>query len=69
MSLKTAIPTPLIESVITFNLNLDIQQPVSNIIWVVQRTDYEKNNQFHNYTNWADKDKEPIFLSAPCINI
>lgn len=44
---------------ITFNLNLDIQQPVSNIIWVVQRTDYEKNNQFHNYTNWADKDKEP----------
>ena len=43
---------------ITFNLNLDIQQPVSNIIWLVQRTDYKKNNQFHNYTNWPDKDKE-----------
>lgn len=33
----------------------------SKICWILRRTDYKDNNQWHNFTNWPDKDKDPLF--------
>jgi len=41
-------------------INLDFNGPCSKLCWVLRRTDYSNNNQWYNFTNWPDKDINPI---------
>ena len=44
----------------TETIELQLQHPVSHLVWVLQRSDIESRNQFHNYTNWSENNKDPI---------
>jgi len=34
------------------NINMDLQHPVKNLIWVGKRNDIEQRNDWNNYSNW-----------------
>ena len=40
--------------------DLQLRNPVSHLIWVIQRSDFESTNRFYNYTNWPNKTDDPI---------
>jgi len=53
--------TPTTSSVGDTNvIDLKIQHPVSNLMWMLRRTDFKSNNQFYNFTNWPDKTIDPV---------
>jgi hypothetical protein len=45
-------------------IDLSIQHPVSNLAWIFRRSDFKSNNQFSNFTNWADKTINPVINST-----
>jgi hypothetical protein len=41
-------------------IDLKIQHPVSNLMWILRRSDFKSRNQFYNFTNWPDKTIDPV---------
>ena len=52
--------TPSLNLETPTSIKLDYQHPITQLIWVIQRSDFENRNQFHNYTNWPDKNIDPV---------
>ena len=50
--------TPL-NSDLEYTFDLDITNPVTQLIWAVRRDDHETANMWHNYTNWPTS-KDPL---------
>jgi len=44
-------------------INLTLQNPVKELIWMVQRDDFASNNIFGNYTNWPISTIDPGSLA------
>lgn len=44
----------------TSTIDLKFQHPVSNLIWYLRRSDFKDYNQFYNFTNWPDKNIDPV---------
>ena len=42
-----------------YTFDLDITNPVTQLIWAVRRDDHEAANIWHNYTNWPTI-KDPL---------
>ena len=47
----------------TTTIKLDFNNPVSNLIWKLRRSDFETSNQYFNFTNWFHKDINPLINS------
>lgn len=58
----TISPKPSADKTKTYDKLFDLQlnNPVSHLIWVIQRSDFESSNRFYNYTNWPNKTDDPI---------
>ena len=58
----TISPQTSTDTTKTFDKLFDLQlnNPVSHLIWVIQRSDFESSNRFYNYTNWPNKTDDPI---------
>lgn len=41
----------------------------SKIVWIFRRSDFENNNQWFNFTNWYESNKNPLLLSGSNFNI
>jgi len=41
-------------------INLNFTGPCKRISWILRRTDYRDNNQWDNFTNWPDKNINPL---------
>ena len=62
IDMRKEIITPT-TSADTTTIKLDFNNPVSNLIWKLRRSDFETNNQYFNFTNWFHKDINPLINS------
>lgn len=62
VDMRREIITPT-TNVDTTTIKLDFNNPVSNLIWKLRRSDFESSNQYFNFTNWFHKDINPLINS------
>jgi hypothetical protein len=59
----TVTPSTTNDNTISISLKT-LQHPVSQLFWILRRTDMEEANQWFNFTNWPDQTKPPYFNTA-----